>query len=194
MFPRALSLVRSCLSSTHILFFTIDNTHSQSHHSFSDDNRLYITDLASKLSNLVSSTQLWISQLKSWMSVNKLKLNEDKTEMILTSPSKSILSLPSSVDLNGWSITIPSSVRKLGIMLDQSLSSRKHVANVCATWSFAEFPLFVTFSLMMPLKPFSVIVVISASRSEVWSDTYLHLCPPPPPPPLLLSLSLIVNA
>ena len=107
------------------------NTHLLSHHSFSDDNQLYITGPASEISNLVSSTQSCISQLKSWMTVNKLKLNEDKTEMILISSPKSSLTLPSSVDLNGCSITISSSVRNLGVTFDQSLSFRHHVANVC---------------------------------------------------------------
>ena len=82
------------------------------------------------MSNLVSSTQSCISQHQSWMTVNKLKLNEDKTEMILISTPKSNLTLPSSVDLNGRSITISSSVRNLGVTFDQSLSFRQHVANV----------------------------------------------------------------
>ena len=105
--------------------------HLLSHNSFSDDNQLYITEPASEISSLVSSTQSCISQLKSWMTVNKLKLNEDKTEMILISSPKSNLTLPSSVDLNGCSITISSSVRNLGVTFDQSLSFRQHVANVC---------------------------------------------------------------
>ena len=41
------------------------------------------------------------------------------------------LTLPSAVDLNGCSITISSSVRNLGVTVDQSLSFRQHVANVC---------------------------------------------------------------
>ena len=105
--------------------FTIVNTHSLSHHSFADDNQLYITGPASELSNLVSSTHSCISQLKSWMRVNKLKLSEDKTEMTLISLPKSInLSLPSPVDLSGCSITIFSSVRNLGVTIDQSASFR----------------------------------------------------------------------
>ena len=111
--------------------FTIVNAHLLSHHSFSDDNQLYITGPASEISSLVSSTQSCISQLKSWMTVNKLKLNEDKTEMILISSPKSNLTLPTSVDLNGCSVTISSSVRNLGVTFDQSLSFRQHVANVC---------------------------------------------------------------
>ena len=44
------------------------------------------------------------------------------------------------------------------------LTSPSHSANmllmfaICATWRFAAFPLFVTFYLMMPLRPFSVLL------------------------------------
>ena len=141
--------------------FTIVNTHLLSHHSFSDDNQLYITEPASEISNLVSSTQSCISQLKSRMTVNKLKLNEDKTEIILISSPKSNLTLPSSVDLNGCSITISSSVRNLGVTFDQSLSFHQHVANVCSLCYREIHPHFLcssTFYLMMPLKSFSVLL------------------------------------
>ena len=65
------------------------------------------------------------------MIVNKLKLNENKTEMILISSPKSNLTLPSSVVLNGCSVTKSPSVRNLGVTFDQSFSFRQHVANVC---------------------------------------------------------------
>ena len=51
--------------------------------------------------------------------------------MILISSPKSNLTLPSSVNLNGCSTTISSSVRNLGVTFDQSLSFRQLVANVC---------------------------------------------------------------
>ena len=60
--------------------FTIVNTHFLPHHSFSDDSQLYITGPASEISNLVSSTQSCIFQLKSWMTISNLKLNKEKTE------------------------------------------------------------------------------------------------------------------
>ena len=111
----------------------IVKSHRLSHHSFSDDNQIYVSGSISDVQNLVTSTQSCISELKSWMDVNKLKLNEDKTEMILIKPQKSSsgTSLPSSVDLNGSPIVLASSVRNLGVTLDQSLSFQQHVANIC---------------------------------------------------------------
>ena len=128
--------------------FTIVDTHLLSHHSFSDDNQLYVTGPASELSNLVSSTQSCISQLKSWTTVNKLKLNEDKTDMILIRSPKPNLTSPSSVDLN-WLLN-----HHILFCLQSWChfsTSHSHSAStmlmfaVCASWRFAAFPLFVTF-------------------------------------------------
>ena len=40
-------------------------------------------------------------------------------------------SLPFSVDLNGTSIHLPSTVRNLGVTLDQNLSFQQHVSSTC---------------------------------------------------------------
>ena len=69
--------------------FIIVITHSLSHHSFSD-NQLYVTGRAFERSNLVLSIQSCISQLHFWMDVEKLKINEDKTETILVHLSSAV--------------------------------------------------------------------------------------------------------
>eukprot|EP00745_Piridium_sociabile_P007701 TRINITY_DN15145_c0_g1_i14.p1 TRINITY_DN15145_c0_g1~~TRINITY_DN15145_c0_g1_i14.p1 ORF type:complete len:248 (-),score=27.37 TRINITY_DN15145_c0_g1_i14:73-816(-) len=67
------------------------------------------------------------------MTDNKLKLNEDKTEIMLISPPKYLNhpSLPPSIDLIDSSITLSSCARNLGVTLDQTLSFQQHIANVC---------------------------------------------------------------
>ena len=64
---------------------------------------------------------------------NKLQLNPDRTEMILITSknNQKSLSLPFSVDLNGISIHLYSTVRNLGITLDQNLSFQQHVSRTC---------------------------------------------------------------
>ena len=61
---------------------------------------------------------------------NKLQLNPDKTAMILITYEhcQKSLSLPFSVDLNGTSIHLSSTVRNLGVTLDQNLSFQQHVS------------------------------------------------------------------
>ena len=60
-------------------------------------------------------------------------MNPDKTEMILITSkhNQKSLSLPSSVDLNGTSIHLSSTVPNLGVTLNQNLSFRLHVSRTC---------------------------------------------------------------
>ena len=57
--------------------------HSLSHHSFSDDNRLYKSGNITQLLEIIHSTQSCVSDIKAWMTNNQLQLNNDKTETIL---------------------------------------------------------------------------------------------------------------
>ena len=69
---------------------------------------------------------------------NKLQLNPDKTEMIqITSKhNQKSMSLPFPLDLNGTSIHLSSSVRSLGVTLDQNLSFQQHVSRTCQIYYF----------------------------------------------------------
>ena len=98
-----------------------------------DDNQLYTSGSVSELPAMIELTQECIADVKNWMTLNKLQLNPDKTEIIIISPpalAKSS-SLPKSISLLGSDIPLSQSVRNLGVILDQSLSFRAHVNNVC---------------------------------------------------------------
>jgi len=107
--------------------------HTLSHHSFSDDNQLYKSSHISQLPSIIHSTQACISDLKSWMTNNKLQLNNDKTELIFICPSRLLSSdqIPSSVQLDNCSIIPSQTVRNLGVTLDQTLSFHQYVSSVC---------------------------------------------------------------
>ena len=108
--------------------------HSLSHHSYSDDNQLYKSGNILQLPAIIQTTQLCISDLKDWMTNNKLKLNEEKTEMIFVTPKRTCSnSLPLTIDLNGTEITPSQTVRNLGVYLDQHLSFQQQVTKVCQT-------------------------------------------------------------
>ncbi len=107
--------------------------HALSHHSFSDDNQLYRSAHISELPSIIDSTQSCISDLKAWMTINKLQLNNDKTEMIFIGPSRFLSSehIPASISLGSSTIKPSESVRNLGVTLDQTLSFKKYVSSVC---------------------------------------------------------------
>ena len=92
--------------------------------------------------------------------------------MILISLTKSTLSLLH----QSISMAAQSPYPLLFTVLVSHLTSPSHSANmlimfvVYATWRFAAFPLFVTFSQMVPLKPFPVLLFY-----RVWITVMLCL-------------------
>ena len=107
--------------------------HSLYHHSFSDDNQLFISANLAQLQEIIRTSQSCISDVQAWMQNNKLQLNPDKTKIILIASkhNQKSLSLPFSVDLNGTSIHLFSPVRNLGVTFDQNLSFQQHVSRTC---------------------------------------------------------------
>ena len=73
------------------------------------------------------------------MTENQLKLNDDKTEALLSSFSSSkpaAISLPDSITLGCRNIPFSYSARNLGFILDSELSMKKHVIKICQTAYF----------------------------------------------------------
>ena len=107
--------------------------HSFQHHSFSDDNQLYKSGDISQLSDIFESTKSCIHDIKSWMTSNKLQLNEEKTECLLVAKKTVLSKAPChrSITLNGSEVQISRVVRNLGVHVDASLSFQQQVSHIC---------------------------------------------------------------
>ena len=63
---------------------------------------------------------------------NKLKLNAEKTEVLPVAYTSRLSSVGrDSLDIGGKRIPVRSSVRNLGVHLDQTLSIQQHISSVC---------------------------------------------------------------
>ena len=69
------------------LYATID-THSIIHHSFADDLQLQMSAPPDKISELLHSMQSCINDVKAWATANMLKLNDNKTELMLVTSKR----------------------------------------------------------------------------------------------------------
>ena len=73
-----------------------------------------------------------VSDVKTWMTSNKLQMNEDKTKVLLVTAKRiNLQHLPEFMNINGTCIKFSPSVRNLGITRDSTLSLHQHVMNVC---------------------------------------------------------------
>eukprot|EP00745_Piridium_sociabile_P012062 TRINITY_DN18726_c0_g1_i1.p1 TRINITY_DN18726_c0_g1~~TRINITY_DN18726_c0_g1_i1.p1 ORF type:complete len:1158 (-),score=142.61 TRINITY_DN18726_c0_g1_i1:196-3669(-) len=108
------------------------DSHSVHHEIYADDTQLNHCSSPSNYNCLVQSLQDCVSEVKLWMSDNRLKLNDDKTEAIRFSPtSASSCSLPSTIALGNTTISFSDCVRDLGFFFDQDLSMNQQVIKTC---------------------------------------------------------------
>ena len=94
----------------------IIDSHSIIHHSFADDLQLQMSAPPDRTSELLHSMQSCISDAKAWTTANMLKLNDNKTELMLVTSNrtKHLHSLPTSITIGNAQIPFKQSVKNLG--------------------------------------------------------------------------------
>ena len=116
----------------------IIDSHSIIHHSFADDLQLHVSATPDRISELLHSMQSCISDIKAWATANMLKLNDNKTELMLVTSkrTKHLHSLPTSITIGNAQIPFKQSVMNLGFTLDCRLTMNVHVSNIARTGYF----------------------------------------------------------
>ena len=82
--------------------------------------------------------QSCIGDVKAWASANMLKLNDNKTELMLVTSkrTKHLHSLPTSITIGNAQIPFKKSVKNFGFTLDCHLTMNAHVSNIARTCYF----------------------------------------------------------
>ena len=101
--------------------------HCKVYHFADDINLLYTNNSIKKLNKLLNKD---LKNLTNWVNTNKISLNVDKTEMILFKPTKKHLDCQLKLKLNGKRLYQTSSVKYLGIKIDQYLTWQDHINNI----------------------------------------------------------------
>ena len=116
----------------------IIDSHSIIYHSFADDLQLQMSALHDRISELLHSTQSCICDDKAWATANMLKLNDNKTELMLVTSkrTKHLHNLPTSITIGNAQIPFKQSVKNLGFTLDCYLTMNAHVSNIARTCYF----------------------------------------------------------
>eukprot|EP00745_Piridium_sociabile_P006224 TRINITY_DN14013_c0_g1_i1.p1 TRINITY_DN14013_c0_g1~~TRINITY_DN14013_c0_g1_i1.p1 ORF type:complete len:149 (+),score=25.11 TRINITY_DN14013_c0_g1_i1:174-620(+) len=116
-----LSVVMPCRTRALLMTLSFISRHAMSHQSFADDTQLHQSGSVADIDGLMAQTRECIADLKTWMTHNKLQLNDDKTEFMLACPKKFLNhpTFPTSIQINDVTISFSPSVRSLGVTLDQ---------------------------------------------------------------------------
>lgn len=94
-------------------------------HGYADDTQFYLETTKNSLDEIKNSIKMILQDIKDWLDVHKLKMNPDKTEII-------VIGSDCEIQLNFGNQILHSSptVRNLGILLDKKLTFNDYITNV----------------------------------------------------------------
>ena len=157
----------------------IIDSHSIIHHSFADDLQLQMSAPPDRISELLHSMQSCISDVKAWATVNMLKLNDNKTELMLVTSTitKHLHYLPTSITIGNAQFPFKQSMKNLFFTLDCHLAMNAHVSNIAQTCYFelrrlASIRRFLTSTATATLVSAFVLSRIDYCNSLLFGSTY----------------------
>ena len=114
---------------------TICRRHDLDHHFYADDSQLYLSfkpnDNVSR-DEAVRRVELCLIDIIYWMNHNMLKLNADKTELIVFTPKNHLNQIADiSIKVGSSEVKSVLSVRNLGAFFDSQMNMESHVNSVC---------------------------------------------------------------
>ena len=111
----------------------IIKSHDLQYHFYADDTQLYITfkiDSADDACLAKSRVEHCVEEIDRWMILNKLKLNDDKTQLIVFSSKYRPRPHLSKVQIGSECMEQSNTVRNLGVLFDQTPSFGEHVSKL----------------------------------------------------------------
>ena len=110
----------------------ISTKHDLSTHQYADDAQQYITFQLSEMASAIYKTETCVSDIRQWMQNNKLKLNDEKTELLLITSPRLRPKMPlSSLQIGEVEVHSSNSATNLGCVYDNIMSMEQHVAKIC---------------------------------------------------------------
>ena len=106
----------------------IAEKHNLDAHFYADDSQMYIFSKPQLADSAQTRLIACLDDFAQWMSANRLKLNPDKTEFMRCATARRLPQLAKEVVTFGNSSILPATtVRNLGVVVDQKLSFQSHV-------------------------------------------------------------------
>ena len=107
-------------------------------HIYADDTQIYLSIEAEKLQDCVPDLERCLCAIHTWMSANFLKLNSDKTEVLIFGTRQQLNKCTlSSINVAGINVGIQTKpVRNLGVVFNNTMSMADQVTSVAKSVSY----------------------------------------------------------
>ena len=120
--------------------FEVIKYHLPEAHAYADDTQLYLSfspDTATNQTDAVIAMERCISDIRTWMLTDKLKLNDDKTEFMLTGTKQQLSKVNIDYLTVGSIDVVPVTVaRNLGTWFDSKLNLQEQIHKTCKSGFF----------------------------------------------------------
>ena len=150
--------------------------HDCDYHKYADDIELSKGVSSDQFDSVQSFIQTCIGDVLIWMNSNKRKLNTDKAEVMPVGSASHVALVESEcANIGGNCVPFKMSVKYLGVHLDQTLSMRQRIDNVCRT-TFLEFRPAATIRPYLSLSATARLVsAMSISRLDYCNSVFAGL-------------------
>ena len=108
-------------------------------HFYADDTQIYITVKPHQedIDAAVETIEQCVTEIRSWMKTNSLKLNDSKTEVIVYGSAQQLKKFTlQSLRVGDCVVRVTDSVRNLGVQFDAEMTMESHVTAVCKSAIF----------------------------------------------------------
>ena len=119
---------------------TIIRQHGFMYHIYADDIQVYHTfdpKLPGEAACVIFKLSRCVAEIRNWMTKNKLKLNDSKTEFFIASPPHIMSHLSGTTVCIGTTEISPSAtIRNLGVVFDSAMTMSPHITSLCKSLNF----------------------------------------------------------
>ena len=118
----------------------ITRQHNMKFHGYADDSNNYVSfrlDHKPHFESAISSVEQCTTDIKAWMTSNKLKLNDEKTEVLVIVPPTSSRKYPDrDVKIADATVRTTKQAKGLGVIFDRNMTLAREIENRCRTLIF----------------------------------------------------------
>ena len=100
-----------------------------SYHFYADDSQLYLSIEPLYINDLIFNLEKCLIDVKTWMGINKLSFNDDKSESLLVNP-KNFEIEANHIKVGDVSVNFSESAKNLGFHLDSKIAMNVHIKNI----------------------------------------------------------------